>query len=167
MYHTQGKYAGNYIHPTAWIGDNVEMGKGNYIEAGAVIGAAGHLQTHRVSEMEGTILIGDNNRIGANSVIHYGVEGVTVIGNNNMIMAFVNIGHDVVVRSNIEICPHTIICGHSIIEEGVKIKSNCIVSPKRTLSEGCFIYSASNVTQSTEKGCSYKGSPAKKIEKNF
>jgi UDP-N-acetylglucosamine acyltransferase len=167
MYHTHGKFAGNYIHPTAVIGDKVDIGTGNYIEAGAVIGAAGHLRNVDPEDMQGWIMIGDWNRIGANTVIHYGRDAITTIGNDNMIMAFVNIGHDVAILNNTEICPHTSIAGHCYIGNNVKIKQNCTINTSKRLKDRTFIYSGSVLNQNTEEGASYVGSPAVKIGHNY
>lgn len=156
---------GNIIHPTAWIGEMVTMGTGNYVEAGAIIGAAGHIREVEPKDMKGTIVIGDNNRFGANSVIHYGVDGCTSIADNNLIMGFVNIGHNVNILHDIEICPHTTIAGWVNIRSDVKIKMNCTINGRLMIDFKSFIYSGSIVTKDTKEGCSYKGSPAKLINK--
>lgn len=166
MYHTRGKYAGNYIHPTAVISESVKLGKGNYIEAGAVIGVPGHIRDKDPEDYTGTVAIGDFNRIGANTVVHYGERGVTEIGDRNIIMALVNIGHDVTILSDCEICPHVAIAGHCRIESGVKIKMNCTINSIKTLASGTFVYSGSIVTKSTSPNKSYMGSPAREVNQN-
>lgn len=165
MYHTSGRYAGNYIHPTAFIGDKVDLGQGNWIEAGAVIGVPGHIRNVDPEDMEGYIMIGDWNRIGANTVIHYGEKGITTIGDKNLIMAFVNIGHDVAILNGCEICPHVSIAGEVYIGNNVTIKMNSTINTSKKLEEGTFIYSGSVVTRNTAKGKSYIGSPAKEVDK--
>lgn len=153
---------GNYVHPEAWVSENVELGFGNYIEAGAIIGAAGHLRGVPVNEMGGKIIIGNNNRIGANTVIHYGNDGETIIGSNNMIMAGCNIGHDVIIGDGVEICPNVLIAGHCDIGDDCKIKQGSIINTMIEIAKNTFIYSGSIVTHNVSKG-SYKGQPAKKI----
>lgn len=154
---------GNYIHPEAYVADNVDLGFNNYIEAGAVIGAAGHMRGISPKDMNGRIIIGDNNRIGAGVTIHHGANGETIIGSNNMIMAGCNIGHDVIIGDDNEICPGVIMAGHVDVADGCKIKQGCIVNTFIKLASNTFVLSGSIVTRDTEEGESYKGQPAKKI----
>ena len=86
---------GNKIHSSAIIGDNVELGNNNMIYPLAILGMPGFIRDSESAS--GKIIIGDNNKIGNNVSIMVGQEENTIIGNNNLIMNYVNIGHDVTI----------------------------------------------------------------------
>ncbi len=113
-------HGNNWIHKTAIIGDNVKMGTGNVVMPYAVIGQPGFIRD--ADEHGGKVLIGDNNRFGCHCTVMTGEKGDTVIGSNNMVMNYVNIGHNVVMGDDCEIGPHSIIAGHAIIEDRVIMK---------------------------------------------
>jgi len=116
---------GNYIHETAIIGKNVEIGTGNVIMPYAVIGETGFIRD--ADNQKGKVVIGDNNKIGCHASIMTGEKGETIIGNDNLIMNYANIGHDVKIKSNCEIGPGVIIGGHSTVDEEVKIKIGALI----------------------------------------
>lgn len=115
----------NYVHETAIIGNNVKMGKGNIIMPYAVIGETGFIRDSDNSK--GTVVIGDNNKIGCHACIMSGELGMTVIGNDNMIMNYANIGHDVSIGNKCEIGPGVIIGGFSSIDDEIKIKIGALI----------------------------------------
>ncbi len=115
----------NYVHETAIIGENVKLGKGNVIMPYAVIGETGFIRDS--DSHKGSVVIGDNNKIGCHACIMSGEKGRTIIGNDNMIMNFANVGHDVKIRNNCEIGPGVIIGGFSTIWDNVKIKIGALI----------------------------------------
>lgn len=122
------------IGPWSFIGPEVVIGEDTIIEPHVVIrgpthiGARNHIyQFSSVGEAtpdlkyqnEPTELyIGDDNIIRENVTIHRGTvqdQGVTRIGNSNLIMAYVHIGHDSVVGNNTILVNNAALAGHVIV----------------------------------------------------
>jgi len=113
--------AGTVIEAHARIGSRygkVRIGADNFIQCGAVLG--GPPQDYSYKDAGPTRLeIGDGNRIGEYASIHLGTVkggGVTRIGNQNFIMAYVHLGHDCQLADHIVITNATQLAGHVTIE---------------------------------------------------
>ena len=119
------------IGPWTYIGSDVVIGKDTIIEphviirGPTVIGERNHIyQFSSIGERtpdlkykdEPTrLLIGDDNVIRENVTIHRGTvqdRGETVIGNNNLLMAYVHIGHDSVIKNHTILVNNTALAGH-------------------------------------------------------
>ena len=155
---------GNKIHVTAIIGDNVELGENNVIYPYSVIGLPGFIRDAENST--GIIKIGNMNKIGAHTAIMSGQEGVTEIGDNNLIMNYVNIGHDVTIGNNNEIGASTTIAGWAQIGDLNKIKIGCTIRNRKKISNSNIIGMCSNITKDfvSDQGWLIYGSPAKQIK---
>lgn len=119
------------VGPWSIVGPDVEIGPGTRIESHVVlkgpttIGANNHIyQFSSVGEDtpdlkyrdEPTrLIIGDNNTIRENVTIHRGTvqdRAETTIGDNNLLMAYVHIGHDSVIGNNTILVNNTALAGH-------------------------------------------------------
>ena len=113
------------IGDNTWIGPNVtifpgaRIGKNCKIFPGSVIAAIP--QDLKFNGEYTTVEIGDNNVIRECCTINRGTSasGKTVIGNNNLIMAYVHIAHDCVVGSNCVFANNTTLAGHIIVGDWV------------------------------------------------
>ena len=129
------------IHETAQIGpfvfidDDVEIGAGTVVEANATvcahtrIGQNCHIFPSAVigaipqdlkfqGELTYTI-IGDNNVFRECCTVHRGTasKGKTVIGNNNLIMAYCHVAHDCVVGNHIIMSNLTQLAGEVVVDD--------------------------------------------------
>lgn len=136
-----------YVHPDAKIADNVviepfvsidhdvvigegtrigssvtilpgtRIGKNCKIFPGAVIGAVP--QDLKFKGEYSTVEIGDNNTIREFVTINRGTsaKGKTMVGNNNLIMAYVHIAHDCVVGNNVILVNSTQLAGEVCIDD--------------------------------------------------
>ncbi len=119
------------VGPWSMIGPGVEIGPGTIVEPHVIIrgpttiGANNHIyQFSSIGEAtpdlkyrnEPTRLsIGDNNVIRENVTIHRGTvqdRSETTIGSNNLIMAYVHIGHDSVVGNHTILVNNVALAGH-------------------------------------------------------
>jgi UDP-N-acetylglucosamine acyltransferase len=119
------------VGPWSYIGPDVEIGPGSVIEPHVVIrgpsriGAGNHIyQFSSIGEAtpdlkyrgEPTrLVIGDNNVIRENVTIHRGTvqdRSETTIGDHNLFMAYVHIGHDSVVGNHTVLVNNTALAGH-------------------------------------------------------
>ncbi len=140
------------VGPWTLIGPDVEIGPGCKIESHVVIkgptriGAGNHIyQFSTIGEAtpdlkyrdEPTYLvIGDNNIIRENVTIHRGTvqdRSETTIGNNNLIMAYVHIGHDSVIGN------HTILVNNTALAGHVKVGDWAILSGYTLVHQFCKI----------------------------
>ncbi len=140
------------VGPWTLIGPEVEIGPGCTIESHVVIkgptkiGAGNHIyQFSTIGEAtpdlkyrdEPTYLvIGDNNIIRENVTIHRGTvqdRSETTIGDNNLIMAYVHIGHDSVIGN------HTILVNNTALAGHVKVGDWAILSGYTLVHQFCKI----------------------------
>lgn len=90
------------------------------------------------------LIIGDNNVIREGVTIHRGTvqdRGETIIGNNNLLMAYAHVGHDCVIGdhailvNNASISGHVyvgdwaILSGYALVHQFVHIGAHCFVGP--------------------------------------
>lgn len=153
----------NKIHKTALIGDNVELGNNNIINPYSVIGIPGFIRD--CDFFKGYIKIGDNNLIGTNVSIMSGSEGLTTIGNNNLIMNYVNIGHNSIIGSNNEIGVKCIIAGWAKVGDNNKIKLSVTIRNRKIIGDNNIIGMCSNVNKdfNGDNWLIY-GNPAKRVK---
>jgi UDP-N-acetylglucosamine acyltransferase len=154
----------NRIHNSAVIADCVELGEDNIIYPNAVIGLPGFIRD--LNNAKGKVIIGNGNRIGTNVSIMIGTDGITKIGDNNLIMNYVNIGHDAIIGNSNEIGAGTIIAGWVQIGDRNKIKLDCTIRNRVKISDDHIFGMRSNITESFEgnRGWLVYGNPAKKVK---
>lgn len=131
---------GCWIGPGAVVLDGARMGKNCKIHTSAVI--AGVPQDLKFRGEYSTVEMGDNNTVRECATINRGTaaRGKTVIGNNNLIMAYVHVGHDCVVGSNcvlvnrvslageVEIGDWAILGGHTAVHQFCRIGAHAMLS---------------------------------------
>lgn len=131
----------NKIHPTAIIGDNVILGKGNKIlpytiingptEIGddniigphVVIGSPGQdTRNPRYDSSNSFIKIGSRNIIREFCAIQKPCyEDITSIGDDVFLMQSVHIPHDAIIKDKVVITPMCVLAGISILLEGANL----------------------------------------------
>jgi UDP-3-O-[3-hydroxymyristoyl] glucosamine N-acyltransferase len=117
---------GTVIHPRVTIYDRVQIGANCIIHSGAVIGADGfgfemsNGQYRKVPQV-GSVEIGDDVEIGANSCIDRATLGTTIIGEGSKLDNMVHIAH------NCRIGAHVVIAAQSGLAGGVSVGDHAIV----------------------------------------
>jgi len=179
-------YTRNEIHPTAIIGSEITIGKGNVIGPNTVIGGEivigdnneffgctiGTPAQHRSfkSNHDGWVMIGSNNIIREYVTIHRSTDDSlpTVIGNNCYIMACAHIPHDASIESDVTICNNVLIGGHTHVMKGATIGLGAIIHQYQTIGSYSMVGMGSIVPKGVwiEPGYVYVGSPAKQIKRN-
>lgn len=119
------------VGPWSIVGANVEIGAGTKIESHAVVkgptvlGRNNHIfQFATIGEATPdlkykdeptTLIVGDNNVFREGVTVHRGTvqdRGETTIGNNNLLMAYVHVGHDSVIGNHCVLVNNVAIAGH-------------------------------------------------------
>lgn len=186
----------NYIHPTAVIGPNVEMGDGNYIGPFCIIGyPAEHKSFWPTAEQDkrhfsglisylnmqekgsypfaaddiGSVKIGNGNVITGHVTIDAGTEGVTEIGNNNWFLKHSHLGHDAKIVDNNTISCGVKIGGHCLVGSNTNLGLNAVIHQRKLIPDGVMIGMGAVVTKKTElqNGMKYAGNPARLLGENF
>ena len=135
------------VGPYSIIGPDVVVGAGTIIESHVVIkgpttiGARNHIfQFSSIGEATPdlkyhgeptTLTIGDDNVIRESVTIHRGTvqdRGNTLIGNSNLIMCYVHIGHDSVVRNNTILVNNTALAGHVVVDDWAILSGYTLVN---------------------------------------
>ena len=116
----------NRLHANVTLYHNVSLGNRVEIHSGAVIGADGFgfafdgKLSVKISQL-GSVVIGDDVEIGANTTIDRGALEDTVIGEGVKIDNQVQIGH------NVKVGRHTVICGCTAIAGSTTVGEYCVL----------------------------------------
>ena len=108
------------------IGEGCSLGDNNVVHSGAVVGADGFgfvwdQDAYMKVPQLGSVRIGNDVEIGANTSIDRGAIGDTIVENGVKIDNQIQLGH------NDHVGEHTTISGHSGISGSVKIGKKCII----------------------------------------
>jgi len=160
------KQMANFIHPTAIIGDNVEIGDNNYIGAYCIIGDPAEHKKYW-GQPKGKVIIGNGNMITGLVTIDAGTEDPTIIENNCFIMKHAHIGHDCRIMNDVTISCGAKIGGHSVIGERSNIGLNAVLHQFSIIKKGCMIGASAFFKGESEQEMKYAGVPARKLGSNI
>lgn len=163
------------IHPEAHIGNNVEIGPYVIIERNVVIGEGTQIMSGAVicegtrigkncrifphavvgaipqdlkfAGEETTCEIGDNNTIREFVTINRGTQskGRTVVGNNNLLMAYVHLGHDCIFGNNIIVSNACQFAGEVQVDDFAVIGGGSLVHQFTHIGCYCMLQGGSRV----------------------
>lgn len=163
----------SYVGSQAVIGDNCKLlqnvsvvnrttlGKNNTIHPGAVVG--GQPQDLKYAGEDSVVIIGDNNMIRECVTVNLGTSGgggKTVIGNDNLIMAYCHIAHDCILGNKIVLANLAQLAGHIVIEDGVILSGVAAVHHYTTIGRLSFIGGHSAVRRDVPPFVLVEGNPA-------
>ena len=157
------------IYQNVVIYQDIFIGNKVIIHGSAVIGCDGYgfvkdEGKHLKIPQTGTVLIGDDVEIGANSVIDRATIGETIISNMTKIDNLVHIGHNVQIGSGCLITAQVGIAGSAIIGDNCSIGGQAGVVPHVEIGPKSIIAAKSGVTKSLIGGEMYGGYPARPIK---
>ncbi len=141
--------AGTELKSHVMIGNNAIIGKNNRIFQYASIGDDPIDYTFKKGDFS-QVIIGNNNIIRECATIHGGTAkeiGITSIGNNNLIMCYVHIGHDCKLANNICLVNGVGLAGHVHIENFAYLSANVGVHQFCIVAEQSFIAHAALVAK--------------------
>lgn len=176
----KAKIASNVkVGPYTIIEDNVEIGSGtkvgsfcnlagftiigknNQIFSNTVIGSIP--QDLKYKGEKSWVVIGDGNRIREFVTINLGTSegGKTVIGNNNLIMAYAHIAHDCVINNDTIVANVGTLAGHVLVDDGAIIGGLSGVHQFVRIGKLAIIGGCSKVVQDVPPYSICDGYPAK------
>ncbi|THB77357.1 MAG: acyl-ACP--UDP-N-acetylglucosamine O-acyltransferase [Desulfobulbaceae bacterium] len=101
------------IEPHAVVSGPTTIGANNLIGSFATVGGAPQDLSYKGEPTE--LIIGDNNQIREYASIHRGTPNgnfKTVIGNNNLLMAYIHVAHDCVIGDHVIMANVATLAGH-------------------------------------------------------
>lgn len=128
-----------YVSPKAQIGKNVTIDAFAYIDDNVILGDNCHVFPHAVIGCipqdlkfrgeETWTIIGDNCVLREFVTIHRGTasQGKTVVGNNNLIMAYCHVAHDCILHDNIIMSNATQLAGEVEVDDFAIIGGGTLV----------------------------------------
>lgn len=159
------------LYPRVTLYDRVRIGKNAIIHSGAVIGADGFgfaLQDGRYQKFPqvGTVEIGDDCEIGANTCIDRAALGVTRIGNGVKLDNLVHIAHNCRLGDNVVIAAQTGLSGGIVVEENAVIGGQVGIGDKARIERGAVLGSGCGVLTSkiVRAGQVVWGTPARPLK---
>jgi len=171
-----------YIGPKVRIGDNTTVASHAVIEGDTTIGKNNRIFSHTAV---GTIpqdlkydgepvqlIIGDNNTIREFTLLNPGTKGggsVTKIGNGNLLMGYVHLGHDVIIgdhcilangatlAGHVELGNHVVIGGLTPIHQFVHIGDYAMIGGASALAQDIPPYCLAEGNRASLRGLNLTG----------
>lgn len=151
---------GSVIHHHATIEGNTEIGAGNEIFPYALVGG----KTHDLKYSGGMpgLKVGNDNVFREYTTIHAATNDgeFTVIGDNNVLLAYSHIAHDCRIGSNLIMSSHSALAGHVVVQDNVNIGWSVGVHQFCHLGMHCMIGACSKIVQSVLPFMLADGNPA-------
>ena len=173
-----------FFHPGVNIGDRVKVGNEVILHHGVSLGADGFSfvtenpnnieQARQDGEIKegnanqvifkipsiGSVIIGNNVEIGANTTIDRGTIENTIVGDNTKIDNLVMIGHNCRIGSGCMIVSQVGIAGSSVIGDRVVIAGQVGIADHINIGDDCILAAQSGVSKSFPAKSIVIGSPA-------
>ena len=148
-----------YVSPKAQIGKNVTIDAFAYIDDNVILGDNCHVFPHAVIGCvpqdlkfhgeETWTVIGENCVLREFVTIHRGTasKGKTVVGKNNLIMAYCHVAHDCILHDNIIMSNATQLAGEVEVDDFAIIGGGTLVHQFTHIGGHCMIQGGSKVNK--------------------
>ncbi|SFV68133.1 Acyl-[acyl-carrier-protein]--UDP-N-acetylglucosamine O-acyltransferase [hydrothermal vent metagenome] len=176
------------VGPFAYIGNNVKIGNNTtvashtVIEGNTTIGKNNRIFSHaavgtipqdlKFNGEDVELIIGDNNTIREFTLLNPGTKGggsLTKIGNGNLLMGYVHLGHDVIMGDNcilangatlaghVELGNHVVIGGLTPVHQFVHIGDYAMIGGASALAQDIPPYCLAEGNRATLRGLNLTG----------
>ena len=162
-----------YIGANVKIGDNTTVASHAVIEGHTTIGKGNRIFSHsavgtipqdlKFAGEHVELIIGDNNTIREFTLLNPGTEGggsVTKIGNGNLLMGYVHLGHDVIIGDNCILANGATLAGHVELGNHVVIGGLTPIHQFVRIGDYAMIGGASALAQDIPPFCLAEGNRA-------
>ncbi len=153
---------GTRVLSHAIIMGRTTMGSGCEVHPGAVIGGVPQDLKYHGEDTE--LVIGNDNVFREYVTVNTGTEvggGKTIIGNGNLLMAYVHVAHDCVLGDGIIVANATGLGGHILVEDGARISGLAAVHHFVTIGSLSFVGGCAKVVRDVPPFMVVDGNPAK------
>ena len=169
------------IGPDVTVGEDVRIashcniegkttvGKGSQLFSGAVVGSIPQDKKHNPDD-DVSLVIGDNNVIREYVLINPGTVdggGKTIIGNNNLFMAYSHVAHDCAIGNNCVMANVGTLAGHVTLEDNAVVGGLSAIHQFVRLGRLSIVGGCSKVVQDIPPFSMCDGHPAKVYSLNL
>ena len=154
-------HSGTVIEGNVFIHKNTLIGKNNLIFPFASIG--GDPQDLKYKGEETYLEIGDHNEIREGSTINRGTvqeEGKTIIGNNNLLMAYTHVAHDCILEDDIVMTNNAGVAGVVNVGTGARLSGFTLVHQFCNIGSYSFSALGTIITKDVPAYVRVSGNPA-------
>ena len=161
------------IYPRAVLYPGTSLGDRVVVHAGAVLGCDGfgYVRDGKTGRYEkfpqiGTLRIGDDVEIGANTTLDRGALDATVIGRGTKIDNLVHVGHNVVMGEDVVLAAQVGISGSTVVGNGVVMGGQAGIGDHARIGDGVILGGQSGVLPKKVmrgKGVVFWGTPARPL----
>ena len=155
---------GAWIHPHVVVYDGVTIGARSEVHSGAVLGADGFGYAPsptgiRKIPQVGTVVIGTDVEIGANSCVDRASLEATRIGDGTKVDDLVMIGHNCAVGRHGFICAQVGLAGSTVVGDGVILAGQVGVAGHLRIGNGVKVGAQSGINGDVPDGANVNGTP--------
>ena len=162
---------GCVIGPRVVVYTGTTLGRRVKVQAGAVLGSAGFGYAHTAEgyvgfPQIGTLWIGDDVEIGANTTIDRGALGETRIGRGTKIDNLVHVAHNCVIGKDVVIAAQVGMAGSCVIEDGAMLGGQVGLGERVTIGRGVILGGQGGVLPGKRidgEGVVFWGTPAQPV----
>lgn len=154
--------AGTVLHNNVTLVENVKLGERNEIFPGAVLGGIPQDKKYRGEDTR--VSVGNDNTIRENVTINSGTamgDGLTQIGDRNLIMASCHIAHDCILEHDITMANNVLLGGHVCVESFASFGGLAAVHHFVTVGQHAFVGGLTRVTQDVPPFMLLEGNPSR------
>ncbi len=161
------------LKPNVTVYAGTKIGDRVTVHAGAVLGSDGfgYVPDRSTGKYEkfpqvGTLIIGNDVEIGANTTVDRGALDATIIEDGVKLDNLVHIGHNVRLGKNVVIAAQTGLSGSIVVEDNVLIGGQVGIGDHVRIEEGVILGSGSGVLSNkvvSGKGIVFWGTPARPL----
>lgn len=174
------------IGPWTIIGPGVEIGAGTVVASHVVIRGPTKIgRNNKIYQFSSVgedtpdlkysgeptrLVIGDNNTIREGVTIHRGTvqdRSETTIGDHNLLMAYVHIGHDSVIGNHCILVNNTALAGHVYVADWAILSGFTLVHQYCHIGEHCFSAMGTAIGKDVPAFVTVAGNPAQARSMNF
>jgi UDP-3-O-[3-hydroxymyristoyl] glucosamine N-acyltransferase len=141
------------LYPNVTLGYNTQVGERCIIHSGAVLGADGfgfapdRGMWYKIPQV-GTVVVGDDVEIGANTTIDRAALGATRIGNGVKLDNLIQIGHNTQIGEHTAIAACTAVAGSVTIGSHCQIAGMCAIAGHLSIADRVIVTGTSMVSHS-------------------
>ena len=155
----------SWLMPGCVVEAECDLGRRVRLQPGVIIGSDGFGYDfaggrHRKSPQIGSVRVGDDVEIGANTTVDRARFAETTIGEGTKIDNLVQVGHNVVIGKHCLICAQVGISGSCTLEDYVVVGGQCGLAGHLTVGRGAKLAAKSGVKDDIPPNTSVWGSPS-------
>lgn len=162
--------ANGLLYASVCIRERVQIGERVILHHGVVIGSDGFGYSPQNGRwikipQTGTVEIGDDVELGANTTVDRARFGKTILGNGVKLDNLCQIGHNARIGDHTAMAAHAAVAGSTIVGKGVQLGGQVGLAGHLEVGDGAVVAGQSGVTKDVPPGAMMFGSPAMTLDR--